>query len=105
MFLKPFRTLVSLATPLILAACAAPGSSVADPSYGQLNGVLAADASILFVPVGVDNRGCTMFSKRPQRQGILVDSGIWYRTGDGQFVLDANRCVPKDLAPARPGQP
>lgn len=93
---RPFHLLTSLATPLALAACTI-ATSAADP-YGDLNGVLASDAPILFVPVGKDDQGCTQYTKKPLREGILVDTGIWYRTADDRFVLDASRCVPDPLS-------
>jgi len=99
MRIKPFRILAMLGATLALIACAAVGPAAADRPYGSLNGVLAAGAPILFVPVGVDARGCTLYTKKPLRDGIFVDTGIWYRTTDDQFVLDATRCVPDDLVP------
>ncbi len=96
--LKRFRPLVAL---LALTACAASGSSAAGPSYGKLNGVLASDAPVLFVPVGVDDLGCSMYTKKPLHEGILVDMSIWYRTATDRFALDASRCVSDNLAPRR----
>lgn len=103
--LKPSCILFALVVPLVSAACTVAGPSATDRSSGQLNGVLASDAPVMFVPVGINDRGCTMYTKKPLREGILVDSAIWYRTADDQFVLDANRCVPDDLAPERERQP
>lgn len=73
----------------------------ATTSYGELEGVLAADAPILFVPVGVNDHGCTLYTKKPLREGLFVDTGIWYRTADDRFVMNADRCVPDVLAPNR----
>lgn len=98
---NPNRLMTLVAAPLALAACAVTGPAPAGQSYGALNGVLASNAPVLFVPVGTDERGCTQYTKKPLRDGIMVDTGIWYRTADDQFVLDANRCVPDDLAPAK----
>jgi len=86
------HALIRLVTPLSLAACASPGAS-GDSAYGSLTGVLAAEAPVVFVPVGSDDDGCTMYTKELLREGILVDTGIWYRTADDHFVLDPSRCV------------
>lgn len=94
----PLRTLTAMAAPLILGACAVTGTSAAERSYGELNGVLASNAPILFVPVGTNDQGCTTYTKKPLRDGIMVDTGIWYRTADDQFVMDASRCVPDGLS-------
>ena len=91
------RILAALSAPLLLAGCVTASSSSADRSYGELNGVLAANAPVLFVPVGTDDRGCTQYTKKPLRDGIMVDTGIWYRTADGRFVMDASRCMPDRL--------
>ena len=88
----PHRILSLLAAPLLMTACATTSSSPADRSYGQLSGVLAANAPILFVPVGQNDQGCTQYTKKPLRDGIMVDTGIWYRTADGHFVMDAGQC-------------
>lgn len=101
MRINSFRTLAVLAASLPLVACTAAGSYAAESPYGSLNGVLASGAPILFVPVGVDDRGCTMYTKKPLREGIMVDTGIWYRTADDQFVLNADRCAPDEHAPRR----
>ena len=100
----PFRILlaaITLAASLPLIACSAPGSSATESPYGRLNGVLASDAPIVFVPVGVNEQGCTMYTKKPLREGILVDTGIWYRTADDRFVLDASRCAPGHASSGR----
>ncbi|MCL7743565.1 hypothetical protein LV476_01190 [Guyparkeria hydrothermalis] len=94
------KALATLASSVSLAACMT-SSAVADNTFGELNGVLASGAPVVFVPVGTNDRGCTMYTKKPLRDGILVDTGIWYRTAHDQFVLDADRCVPDHLAPKR----
>ena len=101
MRITPSRLMAMLAMPLTLATCTVYGSPATDRSYGHLNGVLAADAPILFVPVGVNDHDCTLYTKKPLREGIFVDTGIWYRTADDRFVMNADRCVPDVLAPNR----
>ena len=96
---RPFHLMTHLTTALALVACTTTASAT-DP-YGDLNGVLAANAPILFVPVGTDDQGCTQYTKKPLREGIMVDTGIWYRTADDHFVMDASECVP-DTRTTRP---
>jgi len=94
--------ITQLATGLALAGCATsvppPDEPTTEP-HGKLNGVLAANAAVLFVPVGTDEQGCTQYTKRPLREDILVDTGIWYRTANDRFVLDASRCAPERESP------
>lgn len=61
---------------------------------GGLEGVLSSESAVIFVPVAVDDRGCTQYTKRPLKEGIAVDAAIWYRTKDGHFTIDANACEP-----------
>lgn len=97
--IRPSITLTALIASLLLTACSTTASSGPSPQYGTLDGVLAAGAPVRFVPVGTNNQGCTQYTKKPLRDDILVDTGIWYRTADDRFVLDANRCVPERASP------
>lgn len=91
---RPVAPMAILAASIALTACATRGSAGEETAYGDLRGVLAADGPVLFVPVGSDDRGCTQYTKKPLREGLMVDTGIWYRTADGHFDMDADRCKP-----------
>lgn len=96
--MKPRQLLATslLAIPLSMTACFQGGhlSSDPEPSSGT-DGVVSDEyPDVIFVPVGVDPRGCTQYTKRPTREGIAVDAAIWYRDKDGNFVLDASQCEP-----------
>ncbi len=93
---RPVAPMGILAASLALAACTTSGSAGEENACGDLRGVLAAEAPILFVPVGSDDRGCTQYTKKPLREGLMVDTGIWYRTADGHFDMDADRCAPHE---------
>lgn len=81
------RTLASglLVTCLPLLSCA--GCAVANQKNDHSPG-------FDWVLVGTNDRGCEMFTKRSASPGVVVDSAIWYHDASGNFVLDANSCVP-----------
>lgn len=47
-----------------------------------------------WVQVGSNERGCAMFTKQATSPDMVVDAAIWYHDANGNFVLDANSCVP-----------
>ncbi|MGM0517530.1 MAG: hypothetical protein ACQER6_08010 [Pseudomonadota bacterium] len=85
-----------LAISLSLAACSQGGHLPSGPASGSdADGVVSdGHPGVIFVPVGVDSRGCIQYTKRPTHEGIVVDAAIWYRDKDGNFVLDSSQCQP-----------
>ncbi|MFW6322486.1 MAG: hypothetical protein ACOC02_02540 [Guyparkeria sp.] len=90
-----------LAIPLTVTACTQGGQLSSDRGPGSGADGVPSDEhpDVIFVPVGVDSRGCTQYTKRPTREGIAVDAAIWYRDKDGNFVLDASQCEPEQGGP------
>lgn len=88
-----------LVIPLLLAACWQGGHLPSGPA-SDADGVVSDEhPDVIFVPVGVDSRGCTQYTKRPTREDIAVDAAIWYRDKDGNFVLDSSQCEPEQGGP------
>ncbi|MFO7581897.1 hypothetical protein [Guyparkeria sp.] len=101
--MKPRQLLAAsmLAIPLSMTACSQDGRLPSDPEpTSSADGVVSDEhPDVIFVPVGVDSRGCTQYTKKPTREGIAVDAAIWYRDKDGNFVLDASQCEPEPGGP------
>ncbi len=101
--MNPRQFLVAgmLVIPLSMTACSQGGHAPSDSEPGTGAEGVPSDEhpDVIFVPVGVDSRGCTQYTKRPTREGIAVDAAIWYRDKDGNFVLDASECEPERGGP------
>jgi len=79
----PLVVIVTATAMLALAGCAAaPGASGADtePPYR-------------WKAVGTSEAGCTLYTKVPKVENVLVDTAVYTRIPDGRYVLDLDGCL------------
>jgi len=89
--IKHIERMIGLAVALTVVGCPAdhPPLTGQPPSQGP-----SEAPGFVYVAVGVNERGCTQYTKRPTKEGIAVDAAIWYRTSDGRYTTNADICEP-----------
>ncbi len=92
---KHIKRTIGIALPLVVAGCSTDfASSTGQPSSPKQGS--SDTPGVIYVPVGVNERGCTQHTKRPTKEGVAVDAAIWYRTSDGRYTTNADACEPSN---------
>jgi len=84
---------IGIALALTVVGCSADHASSTRQPPTPVHGA-SGTPGFVYVAVGVNERGCTQYTKRPTKEGIAVDAAIWYRTSDGRYTTDADICEP-----------
>jgi hypothetical protein len=90
---KQLKNPFGLALSLVIAGCSADYAS-SKAQTGSPTQDSPDTPGFVYVPVGVNERGCRQYTKRPTKEGVAVDAAIWYRSSDGGFTTDADACDP-----------
>lgn len=91
--IKHIERMIGLALALTVVGCSANhASSIRQPPSPTQGS--SEPPGFVYVDVGVNERGCTQYTKRPTKEGIAVDAAIWYRTSDGRYTTNADICEP-----------